>query len=92
VLVLATFLLGLSYGSLFTSYPLIISSIFGLANFGLIYGVSFTSLGLIGGLSPLLSAFLAQLSNSYYPTFIIGLLASLVCFYLLSIFKRKTTA
>ena len=90
VLVLATILLGLSYGSLFTSYPLIISAIFGLANFGLIYGVSFTSLGLIGGLGPLLSANLAQLTNSYYPAFIIGLLASLVCFYLLFILKHKT--
>jgi MFS transporter, OFA family, oxalate/formate antiporter len=92
VLVLATILLGLSYGSLFTSYPLMISTIFGLANFGLIYGVSFTSLGLIGGLGPLLSAFLAQLTNSYYPTFIIGLLASLACLYLLSILKHKTEA
>jgi MFS transporter, OFA family, oxalate/formate antiporter len=92
VLIFATVLLGLSYGSLFTSYPLIISAIFGLSNFGLIYGVSFTSLGLIGGLGPLLSAFLAQLINSYYPTFIIGLLASLSCLYLLSILKHKTEA
>ncbi len=88
-LVLATILLGLSYGSLFTSYPLIISKVFGLDNFGLIYGISFTSLGLIGGLSPLLSAYLAQLTNSYYPTFVIGLLASLACFWLIYILRSK---
>jgi MFS transporter, OFA family, oxalate/formate antiporter len=91
-LITATIFLGFSYGSQFTSYPIIVSKLFGLDHFGLIYGMTFTSLGLVGGLGPLLAAYLAQLTNSYYPTFMIGLLASIVCLYLLSILKHKTSA
>ncbi len=91
-LILGTLLLGLSYGSLYTSYPNIIAGIFGSDNFGLTYGLAFTAVGIIGGLGPISAASLAQMTNSYYPTFIIGLLASLVCFYLLFILKHKTTA
>lgn len=91
-LVAASVLLGLSYGSLFTSFPLIVAEIFGLKNFGLNYGLIFTSLGLVGGLGPLVAAALAQITNSYFPAFILGLAASLFCFYLVALLRRETAA
>jgi len=89
-LIIATIFLGFSYGSQFTSYPLIVSKLFGLDHFGLIYGMAFTSLGLVGGIGPLIAAYLAQLTDSYFPTFLIGLSASIACFYLLSKLRHKT--
>ena len=89
-LVTATALLGISYGSLYTSFPVIIASHFGLENFGINYGMAFTSIGIVGSLGPLVAAFLAELSNSYNPAFIIGLAAALICFLLVSELKKKT--
>ncbi len=90
VLIAATILLGLSYGSLYTSFPVIVVDIFGLKNFGINYGMIFTSIGIVGSLGPLIAAFLAELANSYYPAFILGLTASLVCFTLVANLKKKT--
>jgi MFS transporter, OFA family, oxalate/formate antiporter len=91
-LVLGTSLLGLSYGSLYTSYPNIIAGIFGSDNFGLAYGLAFTAVGIIGGMGPIFAATFAQLTNSYVPTFILGFVGTLFCFYLASNLQRKTPA
>ncbi len=88
-LVAATVLLGLSYGSLYTSFPVIVAKIFGLENFGLHYGMVFTSIGIVGSLGPLVAAFLADLAGSYYPAFIIGITAALLCFYLVKVLETK---
>ncbi len=88
-LVAATFLLGLSYGSLYTSFPVIVADLFGLKNFGINYGMAFTSIGIVGSTGPLIAAFLAELSGSYYPAFILGSAAALVCFYLVSDLEKK---
>jgi MFS transporter, OFA family, oxalate/formate antiporter len=89
ILVLGTLLLGLSYGGLYTSYPNTIAGIFGPNNFGLAYGLVFTAVGIIGGMGPLFAAALAQLTNSYYPIFTLGLIVSLFCFYLVFLLRRK---
>ncbi len=91
-LVSATALLGLSYGSLYTSFPVIVAGVFGLKNFGINYGMIFTSIGVVGSLGPLIAAFLAQLANSYYPAFILGIIATLTCFILVADLKKKTAA
>lgn len=91
-LIIATILLGLSYGSLYTSIPVIIASLFGLDNFGMNYGMVFTSIGIVGSLGPLVAAFLAERSNSYNPAFMLGLIAALVCFFLVAQLKKKTSA
>lgn len=88
-LIIATFLLGFSYGSMYSSFPIVIGSLFGLENFGINYGMLFTAIGLIGSLGPLAAAFLAELTNSYHPTFLLGLAASLTCFYLLTKLKQR---
>jgi MFS family permease len=88
-LIIATFLLGFSYGSMYSSFPIVIGSLFGLENFGINYGMLFTAIGLIGSLGPLAAAFLAELTNSYHPTFLLGLAASLTCFFLLTKLKKR---
>ncbi len=89
-LVSATVLLGLSYGSLYTSFPVIVADIFGLKNFGINYGMIFTAIGIVGSLGPLIAAYLAELAASYYPAFILGLIAALVCFALVENLKKMT--
>jgi MFS transporter, OFA family, oxalate/formate antiporter len=87
-LVAATSLLGLSYGSMYTSFPTIVGKLYGLKNFGINYGLIFTAVGIVGGLGPLVAAYMAELTGSYYPTFLLGLTASLVCFYLAAALKK----
>ena len=91
-LVAATFLLGLSYGSMFTSFPTLVGAIYGLENFGLHYGMIFTSVGIVGGLGPLLAAFMAERTGSYNLIFIIGLIAALFSFYLLVLLKSSISS
>jgi len=88
-LVAATVVLGLSYGSLYTTYPAIVARLFGLDNFGVNYGIIFTAVGLVGGLGPLAAAYLADLTNSYNPTFVLGLAASIICFLLVFELHKK---
>lgn len=76
-LVSATVLLGFSYGSLYTSYPTAVSRLFGLTNFGVNYGMLFSSVGVAGSLGPLAAAYLADRTGSYNPAFMLGLTASL---------------
>lgn len=87
-LVLGTAFLGLSYGSLYTSYPNAVADLFGLENFGICYGMIFTALGIVGSLGPMVSAFLVELTTSYNLSFIIGLAATLVCFLLVANLKK----
>ena len=91
-LITATALLGLSYGSMYSSFPTIVGTLYGLDNFGINYGLLFTAVGLVGSLGPLFAAYFAELTNSYYPTFILGLLAALTCLFLLAKLKKKTLA
>jgi len=90
-LVLGTFFLGLSYGSLYTSYPNAVAELFGLENFGISYGMVFTALGIVGSLGPMVSAFLVDITTSYNLSFIIGLAATLVCFFLVAKLKQLTS-
>ena len=88
-LTMATAVLGLSYGSMYTSFPTIVGNLYGLDNFGINYGMLFTAIGFVGSLGPLAAAYTAELANSYYPTFIFGLAASLTCLFLITELKKK---
>jgi len=83
-LVLGTAFLGLSYGSLYTSFPTAVADLFGLDDFGVNYGMVFTALGLVGSIGPMAAAFLAELTASYNLSFLLGLITSLLCFFLLA--------
>ncbi len=89
-IVFGTLLLGLSNGSLYTSYPVIVAKVFGLKNFGINYGMIFTSIGIVGSLGPLVAAFFSDLTGSYNPAFILGILAALICFILVANLQKKT--
>lgn len=91
-LIIATSLLGLSYGSMQTSFPTIVGNLYGLDNFGINYGMAFTAIGFVGSLGPLFAAYLAELTNSYYPTFLLGLIASITCLFLVNELKKKALA
>ena len=87
---LGTLLLGFSNGSLYTTYPVIVAKVFGLKNFGINYGMIFTSIGIVGSFGPLVAAFLADLTGTYNPAFILGIAAVLFCYILVSELKKKT--
>lgn len=87
-LILGTAFLGLSYGSLYTSYPYAVAELFGLENFGISYGMIFTALGIIGSLGPMASAFLAEVTTSYNLSFLIGLVTTAFCFLLVARLKK----
>lgn len=91
-LVAATLLLGTGYGSLYTSFPTATGHLFGLADFGFVYGVLFTAMGVAGFAGPLAAAALADRSGNYNPAFMIGLVAVLLCFLLSFLIKRFLAA
>lgn len=90
-LVAATLFLGAGYGSLFTSFPTATGNLFGLGDFGLIYGILFTAVGIAGFAGPLAAA-LADRSGCYDGAFLIGLAAALLCFLLSVLLQRFTGA
>jgi OFA family oxalate/formate antiporter-like MFS transporter len=72
---LATLFFGFSYGSLYTIFPAAVADLFGMQNFGINYGIIFTSVGIGGGLGPFLASYLADRTGSYHPAFLIGICA-----------------
>ncbi len=88
-LVIGTSFLGLSYGSLYTSFPVIVGRLFGLEDFGLNYGMIFTAVGIVGSLGPLVAAYLAELTNSYYPAFLLGLVFTICGFFLVNELNKR---
>lgn len=91
-MVLGTLLLGLSNGSLYTTYPVIVAKVFGLKNFGINYGMIFTSIGIVGSLGPLVAAFLADQTGSYNPAFILGIAAAFFCYVLVASLHNITAS
>ena len=83
-LILGTFFLGMSYGSLYTCYPNAVADFFGLENFGISYGMHITALGVIGSLGPMVSALLVEQTATYNYSFLIGIIAALICFLLVA--------
>ena len=79
-LVVATVILGFNTGCLFTVFPTTTAGIWGLQNFGLNYGLLFTAVGVGGALGPFMAGYLADLTGSYDPAFILGLLACSLAF------------
>jgi len=87
-LILGTFCLGMSYGSLYTCYPNAVADFFGLDNFGISYGMAITALGVVGSLGPMVSAILVERTATYNYSFLIGIMAALVCFILVTKLKQ----
>lgn len=82
----ATIFMGLSVGALFSIFPAVVSDVFGLGDFGSVYGLLFTAAGVCGGLGPFLAGALADMTGNYNPALILGMVAGLLslalCFYL----------
>lgn len=58
---------GIGFGTLFTISGPIAVNLFGLQNFGMIFGLIFTGYGLVGGIAgPAISGFLLQKTNGNY--------------------------
>ena len=81
-LVVAALILGACYGLICASIPIALESLFGLEDFGFIYGMLSTATGVTGFAGPLAAAALADRSGSYSPAFLIGLASIVICFLL----------
>lgn len=81
-LVVAALILGACYGLICASIPIALESLFGLEDFGFIYGMLSTATGVTGFAGPLAAAALADRFASYNPAFMIGLASIVICFLL----------
>ncbi len=78
LLVIATTLLAYSYGGIFSLFPSTVSSFFGLKEFGLIYGLLFTAVGVAGIWGPFVAGFFYDLTFSFSLAFRIAFVACFV--------------
>lgn len=79
--------LGLSYGGLYSLFPAMVASYFGEKNFGLVYGLIFTSLG-AGGLFPLAAGYLFGRQGDFFGAYTM-LIAACSVIILISLFLKK---
>lgn len=87
----ATFFFGLTFGSLFTVFPAAVAALFGMENFGVIYGILFTAVGIGGGFGPFFASYLAGITGNYNPAFIIGIIACLAALGLTYSLHKKSS-
>lgn len=80
-------ILGLAYGGLYTLFPAAVATYFGDKNFGLIYGLVYTGLGL-AGIFPLLAGYLFSRQGDFQGAFIL-LIAASGAAVILSFFLRQ---
>jgi MFS transporter, OFA family, oxalate/formate antiporter len=78
LLVIATIMLAYSYGGIFALFPSTISSFFNLKDFGLIYGLLFTAVGVAGIWGPYVAGFFYDTTFSFSTAFKITFVACLV--------------
>lgn len=91
-LVITTLIMGACYGVLCAVFPIALERLFGLENFGFIYGMLSTAAGVAGFVGPLAAAALADYSGSYRAAFIVSLAAAATCFLALFILQRRIRA
>lgn len=91
-LVITTLIMGACYGVLCAVFPIALERLFGLENFGFIYGMLSTAAGVAGFAGPLAAAALADCSGSYRAAFIVSLAAAATCFLALFILQRRIRA
>jgi OFA family oxalate/formate antiporter-like MFS transporter len=70
LLILGVVVAGISYGALFALYPSTTADFFGLKNLGVNYGFIFTSWGIAGIIGPLLAGAVADITGSYFISYI----------------------
>ncbi len=87
-LVITTLLMGACYGLLCSSFPIALERLFGLEEFGFIYGMLSTAAGISGFVGPLAAAALVDYSGSYRPAFIACMVAATICFLALFLLQR----
>lgn len=63
---------GLCYGSSFSIFPAAVTDLYGIRNFGINYGLVFTSWGAGGIIGPMTAAAIFDATNSYYAGYIVA--------------------
>ena len=82
LMLLGAALSGLAYGSLLSVFPTIISDYYGMRDFGVNYGVLFTSFGLAGFIGPLLAASIRDITGNFGFAYIISAILLISCIFL----------
>jgi OFA family oxalate/formate antiporter-like MFS transporter len=77
VALLALLTLGLGYGAMAGSYPMVISHIYGIAMVSRVYGRVFTAWGIAGVMSPLLAGALFDRAGDYRMAIVLGACAAI---------------
>lgn len=82
---------GLSYGALFSIFPVTSAEFFGMKNLGVNYGLLFTSWGCAGVIGPLMAAKILDSTGSYNASYIISAALLIVAGIMTFTFVSTTT-
>lgn len=81
---------GLCYGAGFSVFPVTVSDLYGIRNFGLNYGLMFTSWGLGGVIGPMTGAIIFDSTNSYNTAYIVAFILLVISTVITFTFKSTT--
>lgn len=73
---------GLAYGALLSVFPTVISDYYGMRDFGINYGVLFTSFGVAGFIGPQIAAIIRDFTGNYGFAYIVSAILLATCFIL----------
>lgn len=88
IMVICSAVTGLCYGAGFAVFPATIGDYYGNKNFGLNYGILFTSWGLGGLVGPMTGATIFDAFGNYNMAFIIGILLLSICLFTTFTFRK----
>lgn len=91
LLLVAAGSLGLSYGSLFSLFPVLTIENYGLSFFGTVYGLIFTSLSIGGLVGPFVAGWFFDRSGSFTAAYIIGIIASVAALIIYNFYSYPLT-
>lgn len=88
IMVICSAITGLCYGASFAVFPATIGDYYGNKNFGLNYGILFTSWGLGGLVGPMTGATIFDAFGNYNMAFIIGIFLLSICLFTTLTFRK----
>lgn len=91
LLALGAAIAGLCYGAGFSVFPATVSDLYGIKNFGINYGLMFTSWGLGGVIGPMTGAIIFDSRGSYTSAYLVAFVLLIISTFVTFTFKTRST-